>query len=166
NNGYGIWLSRSSNNSISGNNVTNNDVGIWLLYSSNNTIYHNNFIDNGKQVNSEASTNVWDDGYPSGGNYWSDYVIVSVSYVLFLIFVGLVILGLWQGIRRRIEPRRRRFSRGEFGGQMETDIRLTYKRFKELYPHSQITYAEYKKLQAEKAFKRAVSSQKTKRMVR
>ncbi|HEX9261603.1 MAG TPA: hypothetical protein VF893_03660, partial [Candidatus Bathyarchaeia archaeon] len=19
------------------------------------------------------STNVWDDGYPSGGNYWSDY---------------------------------------------------------------------------------------------
>jgi hypothetical protein len=49
---------------------------------------------------------------------------------------------------------------------METDIRLTYKRYKELYPHSQVTYPEYKKLQAEKAFKRAISSEKIKRMVR
>jgi hypothetical protein len=24
-------------------------------------------------VNSYNSTNVWDNGYPSGGNYWSDY---------------------------------------------------------------------------------------------
>jgi hypothetical protein len=55
----------------------------------------------------------------------------------------------------------------EFGEQIvETDLRLTYKRFKELYPHFQITYREYKKLQEEKAFKRAVSSQKIKRMVR
>ncbi len=50
--------------------------------------------------------------------------------------------------------------------QMETDLRLTYKRFKELYPYSTITYAEYKRLQAQKAYKRAVSSMKIKRMVR
>jgi hypothetical protein len=36
-------------------------------------IYHNNFIDNTLQVYSFESLNVWDDGYPSGGNYWSDY---------------------------------------------------------------------------------------------
>jgi len=30
-------------------------------------------VGNGEQVCSESSTNVWDDGYPSGGNYWSDY---------------------------------------------------------------------------------------------
>jgi hypothetical protein len=50
--------------------------------------------------------------------------------------------------------------------QHETDIRLTYNRYKELYPHSKITYSEYKELQKKKAFKRSVSSRKLKRMVR
>jgi len=30
-------------------------------------------IDNTIQVYSFESANIWDDGYPSGGNYWSDY---------------------------------------------------------------------------------------------
>ncbi len=50
--------------------------------------------------------------------------------------------------------------------QKETDLRLTYKRYKELYPHSEITYPEYKRLQMKNAYKRAVSSDKIKRMVR
>jgi parallel beta-helix repeat protein len=70
---YGIFLYSSSNNTVSGNNITTNDVGIVLDYSSNNVIYHNNFVDNHEQVSSNTSMNVWDDGYPSGGNYWSDY---------------------------------------------------------------------------------------------
>jgi parallel beta-helix repeat protein len=72
----GIRLDYSSNNnSVSGNNITNNHhSGILLASSSNNTIYHNNFVNNTQQVSSDGtSTNVWDDGYPSGGNYWSDY---------------------------------------------------------------------------------------------
>ena len=74
NNGDGIRLGYSSNNSICGNNITaNNDYGIQLYYSSNNAIYYNNFVDNSQQVYSCVSTNIWDDGYPSGGNYWSDY---------------------------------------------------------------------------------------------
>jgi len=48
-----------------------------LSSSSNNTIYHNNFIDNIVQADiyppHSGYANVWDDGYPSGGNYWSDY---------------------------------------------------------------------------------------------
>ena len=32
---------------------------------------------NGEQVCSESSANVWDDGYPSGGNFWSDHVCVG-----------------------------------------------------------------------------------------
>jgi nitrous oxidase accessory protein NosD len=36
-------------------------------------MYHNNIIGNTCQVNSVNSMNTWDDGYPSGGNYWSDY---------------------------------------------------------------------------------------------
>ena len=77
NNMQGIGLDSSSNNSISGNNITaNNYEGIGLSYSSNNTIYHNNFIDNTQQVHFYDSSyaNVWDDGYPSGGNYWSNSV--------------------------------------------------------------------------------------------
>ena len=74
NNGYGIVLSFSSSNTVSGNNITaNNEVGIKLVSSSNNSTYHNNFVANTQQVNSASSANVWDDGYPSGGNYWSDY---------------------------------------------------------------------------------------------
>jgi len=34
-------------------------------------------VDNTKQVYCDGSTNVWDDGYPSGGNYWSDHVTVD-----------------------------------------------------------------------------------------
>ena len=52
------------------------------------------------------------------------------------------------------------------GGILETDLRLPYKRFKELYPWSQLTYQEYKKLQMSRAFKKAVSSETNKRMVR
>jgi parallel beta-helix repeat protein len=73
----GIMLILSPNNSIIGNTIAANGGlgggGIRLPYSSdNNTIYHNNFIENTSQAVLD-STNVWDDGYPSGGNYWSDY---------------------------------------------------------------------------------------------
>ncbi len=81
-NARGIELFYSShNNTISGNNITENTVdGIAVGYSSrNNTIYHNNLIDNSHQaiIEGESETNVWDDGYPSGGNYWSDYAGVD-----------------------------------------------------------------------------------------
>jgi len=76
-NNEGIYLDSFSNdNSISGNNITaSNTRGIELSLSSSNKIYHNNFINNTSQASSDDkwSGNVWDDGYPSGGNYWSDY---------------------------------------------------------------------------------------------
>lgn len=37
-----------------------------------NTIYHNNFINNTQQAFDEFNNN-WDNGYPSGGNYWDDH---------------------------------------------------------------------------------------------
>jgi parallel beta-helix repeat protein len=72
---YGIYLWYSSNNSIYRNNITNNDYGIWIQTGSqDNSIYHNNFMDNSKQAfGGDYQINTWDDGYPSGGNYWSDY---------------------------------------------------------------------------------------------
>jgi len=77
NNRFGISLFRSSCNTLVRNNVTANDeCGIWLYgiwyYALRNHICHNNFVNNTSQVYSWGIT-VWDDGYPSGGNYWSDY---------------------------------------------------------------------------------------------
>jgi parallel beta-helix repeat protein len=82
----GISLTRwepgkCSHNLIEGNNFTDCST-VFLLYdSSNNIIYHNNFINNtiiledtGYSGYGIASVNIWDDGYPSGGNYWSDYL--------------------------------------------------------------------------------------------
>jgi parallel beta-helix repeat protein len=78
---YGIHIENySSDNSVSGNNIANNANGIYLTSSSSNSICHNNFIQNDQQVHDSSwelpmfvpSTNIWDDGYPSGGNYWSD----------------------------------------------------------------------------------------------
>ena len=68
----GIDVEFSSGNRMSGNNIANNGIGIWIHASSNNSIYHNN-LNNTEQVESYDSRNFWDDGYPSGGNYWSDY---------------------------------------------------------------------------------------------
>jgi parallel beta-helix repeat protein len=75
NNRGGIALcGSSSNNTVSSNNIAASySLPIALLdYSADNKIYHNNFND----INPAWSTslvNIWDDGYPSGGNYWSGY---------------------------------------------------------------------------------------------
>ncbi|MCK4434949.1 right-handed parallel beta-helix repeat-containing protein, partial [Candidatus Bathyarchaeota archaeon] len=82
NNYDGIWLWESSNNSVNGNNITNNLGGVYLKYASNNRFYHNNFIDNIAQVLFEDSGyyNIWDNGFPSGGNYWSNYTGVDLNH--------------------------------------------------------------------------------------
>jgi len=66
-------ISFSDVNNIYGNNITaNTKYGVEIdYYSGRNTFYHNNFINN--TVSTGSSVNVWDDSYPSGGNYWSDY---------------------------------------------------------------------------------------------
>jgi len=97
NNDYGIrFIQESNHNSISGNDIRDNFIGIQFLYSSSNTgfrnniadniygiylydsldneFYHNNLVGNTQQAHVYPSGygNFWDNGYPSGGNYWSD----------------------------------------------------------------------------------------------
>jgi len=71
--GMQIW--DSSNNTITNNNITQSgEYGIELGWSDLNKFYHNNFVDNINQISIyRPSSNTWDDGYPSGGNFWSDY---------------------------------------------------------------------------------------------
>jgi parallel beta-helix repeat protein len=72
-NDYGFYLDSSDNNLINNSTAKNNSWGIYLYqYSDNNFICHNNFINNTSQAY-DLSFNLWDNGYPSGGNYWSDY---------------------------------------------------------------------------------------------
>ncbi len=71
-NTYGIYIDSSSNNVISGNNIRANWYRGIVLHSSNNKFFHNHIYNNADQV-WDTGTNVWDNGYPSGGNYWSDY---------------------------------------------------------------------------------------------
>jgi parallel beta-helix repeat protein len=79
-NNYGFWLDSSSNNSISGNIIKSNVFGIRLDSSSSNKIYQNDFINNEQQIFLFGSFyNAWDDGYPSGGNHWSDYTGVDLK---------------------------------------------------------------------------------------
>jgi parallel beta-helix repeat protein len=69
----GIALLDSSECSIVGNNLTWNMLfGIDAAGSFNNSIYHNNFIESEAETD-QYYNNSWDDGYPSGGNYWNDY---------------------------------------------------------------------------------------------
>jgi parallel beta-helix repeat protein len=72
NNGCGTFFPSPSNLLIK-NTVSNNHEGI-VIWDGNNIIYQNNFINNTSQVAVDVGlTNIWDNGYPSGGNYWSHY---------------------------------------------------------------------------------------------
>lgn len=97
-NGDGLYLEESNNNLVSGNTfigntrsgivldeshgnilqrnlIENNKYGVWTL-KSKDLIYHNVFTNNSVQVHvyiHSPTLNAWDNDYPSGGNYWSDY---------------------------------------------------------------------------------------------
>jgi nitrous oxidase accessory protein NosD len=54
-----------------------------LSESSNSRIFNNIFIDNANQAYTfDSSNNVWNDDYPSGGNYWSNYTGIDLYKVL------------------------------------------------------------------------------------
>lgn len=78
--GTGIQLVLlSDSNTIANNTIANNSVyGIQIYDSWDNAIYHNEFINNTDQAFNDVNcTNQWDNGYPLGGNYWSDYTGVD-----------------------------------------------------------------------------------------
>lgn len=84
---------------------------------------------------------------------------MSIRNILFVLLITeITIIILWK-IRKELKKVSRDRTR-------ETDLRLTYKRYMEIYPNSTISYPEYKKLQTRRAYKKAISSMKIERMVR
>ena len=73
----GIHLIDTTNVTINSNNISYNNGGVIIEYTYISPdkaairVYHNNFISNGGNQGSGYAK--WDNGYPSGGNYWSDY---------------------------------------------------------------------------------------------
>jgi parallel beta-helix repeat protein len=63
----------TNNNTITRNSLIKNGLGIHAADCFDNSIYHNSFLSNTRQVFSSDAVAMWDAGYPSGGNYWSDY---------------------------------------------------------------------------------------------
>ena len=83
NNTWGIYLhDKSSNNTFIGNTIANNSIGIHIAdpASQYNIFHHNNLINNTKQVSFIGGLNYFDNGYPSGGNYWSGYTAQDLNH--------------------------------------------------------------------------------------
>lgn len=76
NEGGGIAIVFSTSNTIKNNDISSNGkgnkYGIHMMSSNGNLIYNNNIVSNSFQANDNGD-NLWDNGYPIGGNYWDDY---------------------------------------------------------------------------------------------
>ncbi|TET91933.1 MAG: hypothetical protein E3J35_00260 [Methanomassiliicoccales archaeon] len=69
----GAFIYHSDSNTFAGNTFqANEENGLHLLLSNGNSVYHNNLLNNLNE-SYDDSANSWDNGYPSGGNYWGDY---------------------------------------------------------------------------------------------
>ena len=69
-----------SSNIIANNTITGNVNGI-LASISGSKFYHNVISRNGVQATIQNNlANTWDDGYPSGGNYWGNYQGTDVNH--------------------------------------------------------------------------------------
>jgi len=52
--------------------------GLLLDYCSGFVVCHNGFVDNHIQAEDGAhGSDIWDGGYPFGGNFWSDYHVTD-----------------------------------------------------------------------------------------
>ncbi|MCK4456280.1 MAG: right-handed parallel beta-helix repeat-containing protein [Thermoplasmata archaeon] len=72
---WGITLIQFPTNvTVTENVLIDNDVGMYLIQPAGCHVYHNVFINNTQQgLDVQGFNDYWDDGYPNGGNYWSDY---------------------------------------------------------------------------------------------
>ena len=95
-----VVVQNSNNNIIDGNSITSGTYGADLVYYSANNTFTRNYIANntawsiavhqgagndifyhniisGNAISVDGPASIWDNGYPSGGNYWSSSNYVS-----------------------------------------------------------------------------------------
>ena len=73
-NGGGIYMVAASNVTVVENDLVANQIGVALEGAWDIQIHQNRFVDNAKAGDDDTTSgNAWDGGYPTGGNFWSDY---------------------------------------------------------------------------------------------
>jgi subtilisin family serine protease len=115
----GIWADWLFGIMIAGNVIRNNGVGLWVATqfefstvmannftmnqyafrdtsscSSGTLICFNNFLDSSiRHIGSCSRQNIWDCGYPAGGNYWSDYAGTDIYRGMYQNVTGMDDIG-------------------------------------------------------------------------
>jgi hypothetical protein len=73
----GVCLGNCFGIVVCNNTIEDTDVAVTLgfLFGGEHRFHHNTFINNTKVLETAEGqiASYWDDGYPSGGNYWGDY---------------------------------------------------------------------------------------------
>ncbi|TET89923.1 MAG: hypothetical protein E3J35_08450 [Methanomassiliicoccales archaeon] len=71
----GVLVVWSTSTRLQGNVISSNQQGFRVSHSEGMIADHNDFINNTIQaIDDNGDENSWDNGYPEGGNHWSDYV--------------------------------------------------------------------------------------------
>ena len=78
-NQIGIGLYKTTQTNVYENTLADGKVGFSVSLSDDNKYYHNSVVDNQYSAGTVNSSNLWDDGPVSGGNYWSDYTGTDVN---------------------------------------------------------------------------------------
>ena len=76
----GLLIEEAYGNKIYENKFKNNGIGISIIGQNSlnkNIVYHNNFINNSLHIY-DSCNQTWDNSYPSGGNYWDDYLDIDM----------------------------------------------------------------------------------------
>jgi copper-binding protein NosD/parallel beta helix pectate lyase-like protein len=68
-----LYVVGTSSGTIVGNRVQNDNVSFDIEGSVDAELYHNDFVQDAGWVLSNTPTLSWDNGFPNGGNFWSNY---------------------------------------------------------------------------------------------
>jgi len=85
NNNLGVYSDGAIGNKVINCNIHDNSgpagYGVCWDFSSNCYVYHNNFYNNQNNARDHwGGVNYWNNGYPSGGNYWDDYTGTDIYH--------------------------------------------------------------------------------------
>ena len=72
--GTGLVLLSLRDSTVADNSVTNDTSGFLLGWDQNLLVYHNDFVNDSGWQNYPSTESIrWDNGYPAGGNFWSNH---------------------------------------------------------------------------------------------
>ncbi len=72
--GTGIFMFDCDQINLTMSRIGANDIGAWVDRSTSVLVYHNDFLYNTIQAQTQIPPEcAWNDTYPTGGNFWSDY---------------------------------------------------------------------------------------------